>query len=629
MSTRLMVCRALSRAGRKMPLGFLPLALLLSVGLEARAQSEAAPPSGGEALAAGGEPAARESSADEATEKAAAPAGTTPSASPAPPPAEGSQEGAGSGAKNTVSVPTTTSAEAAQKEKSTSFVPMHHFELADRRVYLGKRLTLTPLGDTATGTAVSATLLGATLLYPCDKADPRCVTGWSSFDLTQSIQRFANGHDPYLDLPSQLDIEDQLPVRRARPAEFFSGRTAWLCLLTNPPQAVDRTGDPCSTLPGYSRSEPIRLELASRLVAVILGFSAVVCLAGLTYLLTTRGQRKTVRDLVSGRHDAATGSFFSLWDKPLMQIAVTQSNTLSLSICQVLAWTLLVLFGQLYVWNLTDQFVTVTSEVLVLLGLGGATALSSRLSTSGRSSIPSAYLTLVQAPGRQPTFADLVTVGGRPNIFKLQMLFFTATSLLMVLNELLQSCRFPQLPSEYLSLMGISSGTYVLNDWMQRSGWTDLEKSIRVMDRHSMNLTGRLPRTASDIRALLTTGKDDATRDQVLRDFEELLKRLRDYFAEDAEDASLNAQSRKTEALFGVHESDATVVRVEAKVPPASNGGPVQTVVAVQTSVASADAGSAADSGMGAGPANPGAANPAAVGLAPDEPNSPSRSGNE
>lgn len=467
----------------------------------------------------------------------------------------------------TVAAPTTedTSTDGAGPR---SLPGQHYFETDDRRAWLGKRLKLTPVLAPDEGQEDAHVLRRAFLAYPCDETLPTCKQGWAFRDLTPFISRYADGRPLTVQLPRSSDGKYAPPIRTPRLREVITGQLAHLCLTSTPPggrppdppetptgapasaknkRSTDLLGDvpiepvngldlnPCTLLPPAPEQESIPIYLAYRMIAALAGLLTVLLVMLTTGLLTRNSLRGAVKEAVPilpGIRALQRGSAHqrSAYDLPLIRLAITQTNTVSLSMAQVLTWTMLVLFGQIYVWNLTDQFLTVSSDVLVLLGLGGATAVSSRITNSSRGFIPQAYLELVQRPGRRPRLGDLISVGGRPNIFKFQMLFFTATSIAMVLNELIMHCQFPILPAEYLTLMGISSGTYVINDWSQRTGWDELNAKIHAMDAHSVRLGHPVPRTAADLLWIKT-----CTDTPALRDFEEMLTRLRSLFEEEQE----------------------------------------------------------------------------------------------
>jgi len=70
----------------------------------------------------------------------------------------------------------------------------------------------------------------------------------------------------------------------------------------------------------------------------------------------------------------------------------------------------------------------------------------------------------VQKEGRIPRLRDMVSIGGRLNIYKFQMVVFTAITGAIVLSELLRSFNFPEIPDSLIVLMGLSNTLYLGNE---------------------------------------------------------------------------------------------------------------------------------------------------------------------
>lgn len=166
----------------------------------------------------------------------------------------------------------------------------------------------------------------------------------------------------------------------------------------------------------------------------------------------------------------------------MMSLTLTPTGSFSLSMAQILWWTLITGFGLTYVWAMTEQFLAITTDVLMLMGIGSTTAIISRVTSNNRTFLPDRYLGLIQARERLPKLSDLVTIDGKPSVFKFQMLLFTVLSGIMVLQGLITSCSFPALPSELITLMGISSATYVGNELAQRDIWEQVQEKVKAIE---------------------------------------------------------------------------------------------------------------------------------------------------
>lgn len=62
-----------------------------------------------------------------------------------------------------------------------------------------------------------------------------------------------------------------------------------------------------------------------------------------------------------------------------LNFAITPMGSYSISLTQIIIWTYVTIFGLVYVYWLTGSFLDITSQVLMLLGIGGGTAISSKM----------------------------------------------------------------------------------------------------------------------------------------------------------------------------------------------------------------------------------------------------------
>jgi hypothetical protein len=135
---------------------------------------------------------------------------------------------------------------------------------------------------------------------------------------------------------------------------------------------------------------------------------------------------------------------------------LVEGDAFSLSRLQVLAWTVVVAFGLIYVWKMTEQFLEVSTTVLVLLGIGGGTAAVRRISL--------AVANLPARKDRLPRWHDLACSEGNPDVARLQVLVFTVLIAGTVFREILEHYRFPDLGEGLVSLMGVSSSVYLATE---------------------------------------------------------------------------------------------------------------------------------------------------------------------
>jgi len=165
-----------------------------------------------------------------------------------------------------------------------------------------------------------------------------------------------------------------------------------------------------------------------------------------------------------------------------LNFAITPLGTYSISITQILFWTFVTIFGIVYVYCLSGFFLEITPQILVLLGIGGGTALAAKINALSRVyEVPTKYLNLVEKT-RTPKLKDLISIGGQPNIFKFQMLAFTLLTGYIVIVEIVKSHAFPQIPSSLITMMGVSSLIYLGNEVSHKNNWDKIEKKIKIIE---------------------------------------------------------------------------------------------------------------------------------------------------
>jgi hypothetical protein len=152
-----------------------------------------------------------------------------------------------------------------------------------------------------------------------------------------------------------------------------------------------------------------------------------------------------------------------------MDFAVTPIGTYSISKAQALFWTCLVAFSCVYVYVLKAAFIMIPAQILILLGLTGGTALASRINAVSKdATVPKEILNevkgIVQRQGRIPRLRDMISIGGRMNVYKFQMVVFTLITGIIVFVELIKGFNFPEIPDTLIVLMGVSNTLYLGNE---------------------------------------------------------------------------------------------------------------------------------------------------------------------
>lgn len=159
----------------------------------------------------------------------------------------------------------------------------------------------------------------------------------------------------------------------------------------------------------------------------------------------------------------------------LLRIISTQDGRASLSQLQVLLWTGVVAVSAIYVMTLSGNLINITQGTLTLLGIASAAALLARVPVSGSTGAAdttddndgpapgSVGAAAVPVPVT-PEWADLVIAdrsSRQIDITRLQMLAFTLITAGFVLITVIVDYEIPEIPANFLLLMGMSNGVYV------------------------------------------------------------------------------------------------------------------------------------------------------------------------
>jgi len=133
----------------------------------------------------------------------------------------------------------------------------------------------------------------------------------------------------------------------------------------------------------------------------------------------------------------------------------------SLARSQMAFWTVIILISILWVWYDKGYLVSVTSQVLMLLGISAGTTVTANL-------IDNADLTNAKIKSRhqdsnssQSFFLNIVSDQKGLSIHRFQNVIFSLSIGLYFLYEVIKNNRIPELDENLMVLMGISSGTYL------------------------------------------------------------------------------------------------------------------------------------------------------------------------
>jgi hypothetical protein len=130
----------------------------------------------------------------------------------------------------------------------------------------------------------------------------------------------------------------------------------------------------------------------------------------------------------------------------------------SLSLAQILLWTMLVFTASFYVLVVSGKLLDLTDAVLVLLGIAGGTSVIAKIAASGKQEKGQE---LAGAELKRPNWLELIQTEGRPDLYKFQMALFTVLAAVFVTGKIFETLMFPELPAGLLTLIGISNGVYL------------------------------------------------------------------------------------------------------------------------------------------------------------------------
>ena len=194
--------------------------------------------------------------------------------------------------------------------------------------------------------------------------------------------------------------------------------------------------------PDGELAEALSKEFAvsSRMWAVLFWIAAIAIPWLVSGIITARNEPKKWLRLdpiwfVSGKHGSA-----------------------SLSLAQVLLWTVLVFSASFYVLVVSGKLLDLTNEVLMLVGIAGGSSVLAKItaSTKGDKGVKN-----VAPEPKDPKWLDLFQTEGRPDLTKVQMALFTTLAAIFVTAQIYGTLQFPELPAGLLTLIGISNGVYL------------------------------------------------------------------------------------------------------------------------------------------------------------------------
>jgi len=105
----------------------------------------------------------------------------------------------------------------------------------------------------------------------------------------------------------------------------------------------------------------------------------------------------------------------------------------SLSLAQILLWSILVFSASFYVWVVSGKLLDLTNDVLVLLGIAGGASVIAKITAAMKDDKGQA---LAGAEGKEPKWLDLIRTEARPDLYKFQMALFTVLAAAFVTSKI-------------------------------------------------------------------------------------------------------------------------------------------------------------------------------------------------
>jgi hypothetical protein len=232
----------------------------------------------------------------------------------------------------------------------------------------------------------------------------------------------------------------------------------------------------------------------------------------------------------------------------------------SLSLAQILLWTILVFSASFYVLVVSGKLLDITNEVLMLLGIAGGSSVIAKISASTKSD---KGIAIAAPETKDPKWLNLFQTEGRPDLYKVQMSLFTTLAAIFVTAKIYGTLEFPELPAGLLTLIGISNGVYLgakatsktifeklaekSNELQQAE--EELKTLTAVADKAQRDQqTAESEKTAAVSKRDITQADFDKETDAGKKlKLQELLEQQKDA-AKKAEERSEAADKKKTEA---------------------------------------------------------------------------------
>jgi hypothetical protein len=148
----------------------------------------------------------------------------------------------------------------------------------------------------------------------------------------------------------------------------------------------------------------------------------------------------------------------------VLAVISTCNGVASLSQFQIMLWTLVVGGAAIYVMVLSGNLIAISSGTLTLLGIAGGTSVLARIAPTATSTTNAEVIAQATPASATPHWSQmLIDDAADPEIdvTRVQMLIFTLITAAFVTIKVAVSYSIPEIPDNFLVLMGISNGVYL------------------------------------------------------------------------------------------------------------------------------------------------------------------------
>jgi hypothetical protein len=212
---------------------------------------------------------------------------------------------------------------------------------------------------------------------------------------------------------------------------------------------------------------------------------------------------------------AADKAVWKIW---CMGLFLGEDGQPSLSLFQILLWTVVTVWALLFVFFCTGNLIAMTQQVMVLLGFAGAGSLAARWVATSRA------MSSQRSSDRKNVrfWALLENERGYFDLFKLQLFMFTLLIAAYVAFRVVRQSAFPIMDTEFLLLMGVSNGLYVGSKVGQSSDlfalarqrkleWDGLRIRVADLEKHIADLEAQ----SSDLNVKIGAETDLAKKQEL------------------------------------------------------------------------------------------------------------------